>query len=187
MLTLILGLVLFILPHLLKDLTLRDQIKKQMPSEKAYLALFSAVSLAGVGLIIWGKSTASFYMIWEPPFEQRYVASLLMIPASIMAIAGVISNSYIRWYLRNPLLLGVTFWAAAHLWTNGDLASILLFASFGVWSATKLITLRQNSADLKPELKWLRHDLMAVIFGSIIYITIFVNHGYLFGVGLATQ
>ena len=84
-------------------------------------------------------------------------------------------------------MFGVTFWAAAHLWTNGDLASILLFASFGVWSSTKLITLRQNSADLKPELKWLRHDLMAVIFGSIIYITIFVNHGYLFGVGLATQ
>ena len=187
MLTLIFGLFLFILPHLLKDLALRDQIKMQLPSEKAYLALFSAVSLAGVVLIIWGKSTASFYMIWDPPFEQRYVASLLMIPASIMIIAGVISNSYIRWYLRNPLLLGVTFWAAAHLWTNGDLASILLFASLGVWSAIKLITLRQNNADLKPELKWLRHDLIAVIFGTTIYITIYVNHGYLFGVGLATQ
>ena len=85
------------------------------------------------------------------------------------------------------MLLGVTFWAAAHLWTNGDLASILLFASFGVWSAIKLVTLRQNNADLKPELKWLRHDLIAVIFGSAVYIAIYINHGLLFGVGLATQ
>ena len=159
----------------------------QLPSEKAYLALFSAVSLAGVVLIIWGKSTASFYMIWDPPFEQRYVASLFMIPASIMIIAGVISNSYIRWYLRNPLLLGVTFWAAAHLWTNGDLSSILLSGTFAIWSLVKLITLRHQSVQSKPELNWLRRDLTAVICGLTIYLTIYICHGYLFGVGLASQ
>ncbi|GIT63622.1 MAG: hypothetical protein Ct9H300mP22_0220 [Gammaproteobacteria bacterium] len=77
----------------------------------------------GLGLIIWGKSIAPFVMIWEPPFELRYLSSIFMIPVFILAVAGNIPMSFLRWQLRNPMLLGVIIWGVAHLWANGDLAS----------------------------------------------------------------
>ena len=76
-------------------------------------------------------------------------------------------------------------WAVAHLWANGDLASMILFGSFAVWGGLKFATLYHTTPLLKPELKWLWRDLLAVILGSIIYVMVYVSHGQLFGVGLA--
>jgi len=181
------GLLFFFLPHLLRDLQSRNQFKQQRPHFKTSNGLFSAISIFGIILIIWGKSTATFYTVWVPPFDQRYVASLLMIPACIIAVSPLISRSYIRWKMKNPLLVSSMLWAAAHLWTNGDLSSILLFGSFFVWSLIKLLTLRLEKVNLAPGTFYLRRDLTVVVFGLTIYLTLFVCHGYLFGVGLATQ
>ena len=187
MLALSFGLLFFFLPHLLRDLQSRNQFKQQRPHFKTNNGLFSAISIFGVILIIWGKSTATFYTVWVPPFDQRYVASLLMIPACIIAVSLLISRSYIRWKMKNPLLVSSMLWAAAHLWTNGDLSSILLFGSFFVWSLIKLLTLRLEKVNLAPGTFYLRRDLTVVVFGLTIYLTLFVCHGYLFGVGLAIQ
>ena len=65
--------------------------------------------------------------------------------------------------------------------------SILLFGSFFVWSLIKLLTLRLEKVNLAPGTFYLRRDLTVVVFGVTIYLTLFVCHGYLFGVGLATQ
>jgi uncharacterized membrane protein len=172
---------------MLEELHVREKLKLQLTNDRIYNGLFTAVCLLGLVLIIWGKSAAPFYMVWEPPFNQRYLAYLLMIPACILTVAGFITNSYIRWQVRNPLLTASALWATAHLWTNGDLSSILLFGSFALWSLMKLVTLRHQSIELKPELSWLWRDLTAVVFGLTIYLTIYISHGYLFGVGLAIQ
>ena len=172
---------------MLRELHFREKIKLQLINERTYNGLFSAVCLLGIILMIWGKSTARFYMVWEPPFDQRYLAYLLMIPACIFTVAGFITNSYIRWQVRNPLLAGSALWATAHLWTNGDLSSILLFGTFAIWSLMKLLTLRHQSVQSNPSLNWLRRDLTAVVCGLTIYLTIYICHGYLFGVGLAIQ
>ena len=51
----------------------------------------------------------------------------------------------------------------------------------------KLLTLRLEKVNLAPDTFYLRRDLTAVVFGLTIYLTLFVCHGYLFGVGLAAQ
>ena len=84
------------------------------------------------------------------------------------------------------MLLGVIIWGIAHLWANGDLASILLFGTFTLWAGLKFVTLRGNAALTgQPKLSWLWRDLIAVAAGSILYFIIYVSHGQLFGVGLA--
>ena len=84
------------------------------------------------------------------------------------------------------MLLGVVIWGVAHLWANGDLASILLFGSFTLWAGLKFATLRaETTSTSAPELSWLWRDLIAVVAGSILYFIIYVSHGPLFGVGLA--
>ena len=172
---------------MVRELHLREKIKLQLTNDWVYNGLCPAVCLLGVVVMIWGKSTAPFYMVWESPFEQRYLAYLIMIPACILTPDGFITNSYIGWQVRNPLLAGSTLWAAEHLWTNEDLSSILLFVISVIWSLMKLITLRHQSVQSKPELNWLLRDITAVICGLTIYLTIHTCHGYLFGVGLAIQ
>lgn len=184
MLLLILGLVLFFSPHLLREVGLRQALIDSLPSVGAYKGLYSLLALAGLIMIVWGKSVAPFNMVWQPVYELRFMSHVLMIPALILFVAGNLPCSYLSKYLRNPMLLGVTFWGASHLWSNGDLASMLLFGSFTLWAASKFFSLGLNVAgtDKKPSMLW---DIIALIVGLVLYVGISVYHGQMFGVGLS--
>ena len=107
MTVLVLGLTLFFAPHVLREFGLRQPLKDALPSESAYMGMYSLVSLVGLGLMIWGKSLAPFQMIWQPFYEWRSLSLMLMIPALICIIAGNMPLSYLRIILRNPMLLGI--------------------------------------------------------------------------------
>lgn len=182
--TLIVGLILFFLPHLLREFGQRDKLIAALPSPAAYRGLHSLTALAGLGLIIWGKAIAPFIMVWQPIYELRYISHVLMIPALILVLAGNLPQSHLRKRLRNPMLLGVFLWGVAHLWSNGDLASMLLFGGFAVWSGWKFVSLglaKPPSTD-RPSLLW---DGTAVLAGLLLYVILGVFHGQLFGVGLS--
>ena len=146
------------------------------------MGLYSLVSLAGLGLIIWGKSLAPFQMIWQPIYELRSLSLMLMIPALICVVAGNVPLSYLRTLLRNPMLVGILLWSLSHLWANGDLASMLLFGSFAVWSSLKIFTLRNNVESKSPEFIW---DIISLLVGLGLYVVIGLYHGELFGVGVS--
>jgi len=178
-----LGLLVFFLPHLLHELGLRTALLRLLPSEKVYKILYSLVAFAGIALIVVGKSSASFVMVWQPVYEYRWLSLLLMLPASILVAAGNIPNSYLRRIFRNPMLLGVACWGAAHLWSNGDRASVLLFGGFTAWAGFKFVSMysRSAAAGKEPRLVW---DLTAVALGCFLYLLLFIFHGQLFGIGL---
>jgi len=184
MTVLVLGLILFLAPHLLREMGLRQPLKDTLPSEAAYMGLYSLVTLAGLVLIVWGKSRAPFQMIWQPIFEWRSLSLMLMIPALVCLVAGNLPLSHLRKLLRNPMLLGVLLWSLSHLWSNGDLASMLLFGSFALWSAIKMISLRDAAAgsSKSPSFVW---DIAAVLGGLALYVVIGSYHGQLFGVGVS--
>jgi uncharacterized membrane protein len=184
MLILLLGLVLFFAPHLLREMGLRQTVKNALPSEAFYMGLYSLVALAGLGLIIWGKSMAPFQMVWEPIFEKRSISLMLMIPALVLVVAGNMPMSYLRKHLRNPMLIGMLLWGLSHLWSNGDLASILLFGSFTIWSAIKIISLH-TLADKKTKSPSIIWDIISLLGGLTLYILIAIYHGQLFGIGIS--
>ena len=84
--------------------------------------------------------------------------------------------------VENPLLLGTTLWSLAHLWSNGDLASLLLFGSFGAWSFSKFLLLPRTAALDSMGNCW---DVVALTCGLAVYAAIAVYHGPLFGVGIS--
>lgn len=178
---LVLGLTLFIGTHLLREIGLRRVLMAKIP-QAAYVAAYSLLALTGLGLIVWGKASAPFVMLWQPLFAMQWITLLLMIPAFILVLAGNLPTSYMRAQVRNPMVLGVTLWAAAHLWSNGDLASVLLFGSFCVWGIIKLVSLRsQYDHTRKPLLKW---DGVAILAGFSTCLVVMIFHGQLFGVGV---
>jgi uncharacterized membrane protein len=187
-----LGLILFFVPHLSQDLGIRQRIINALPSQAAYMGLYSLVSLSGIALIVWGKSIAEFTMVWQPIFELRMVSHVLMIPAAVLVVAGNLPMSNLRKYLRNPMLLGVTFWGLAHLWSNGDLASIILFLSFTLWAGFKFLRLGEQAKagdqgttqQVKNIWELLKWDTISLICGLSFYVVISLFHGQLFGVGL---
>ncbi|MFT6093484.1 MAG: putative membrane protein [Pseudohongiellaceae bacterium] len=185
MFSLILGLILFISLHLTRELGLRPGLVGRCGTENSYKAAYSILALLGLGLIIWGMVSAPFIMLWQTKFELRYISHILMIPAFILIIAGNTPRSHLRAHIRNPMLAGVTFWGIAHLWSNGDLASVLLFGAMSVWSGFKFISLglkhSTKAGQHSPQLFW---DIIAVVAGLITYTLISQYHGQLFGVGL---
>ena len=177
------GLLLFLFPHFWRELRLRDKLIKLVASESAYRGIFSLLALIGLILIVYGKSRAPFIMIWEPFFEWRWLSHLLMLPALILVMAGNLPMSHFRMSLRHPMLLGVCLWGLAHLWANGDLASMVMFGSLTIWAAIKFFTLHKQPRPPKsPRLIW---DLIVVLSGMLVYGLIFTYHGHLFGVGLS--
>lgn len=184
MTVLVLGLTLFFAPHVLRELDLRQALKDALPSEGAYMGLYSLVSLAGLVLIIWGKSLAPFQMIWQPVYEWRSLSLILMIPVMICIVAGNVPLSYLRKILRNPMLVGILLWSLSHLWSNGDLASMLLFGSFALWSSVKMCTLRAV-VDVQPKSPGFIWDIISLLVGLGLYAVIGLYHGELFGVGVS--
>ena len=181
---LIVGLLLFFAPHLLREFGVRDRVIATLPSENAYKGAYSLVALLGLGLIIWGKAQAPFAMVWQPLFEWRVLSHVLMLPAFILLAAGNMPASHLRSSIRNPMLLGVIFWGLAHLWANGDFASMLLFGSFSLWGLVKFVSLWRNYVPPQkpPSVIW---DVVAIVAGRVLYGVITVFHGQLFGVGLS--
>jgi uncharacterized membrane protein len=179
---LILGLALFVGVHLLRELKLRDIARNRL-GVGAYKATFSLLALTGLVLIVWGKSMSPFIMIYEPRYELRGITHFAMLPAFILLVAGNLPLSYIRSITLNPMVLGTAVWGAAHLWANGDLASVSLFGSLTLWAVIKFssLALAGTPHTGKPSLLW---DTTALIGGFMLYSLVTVFHGQLFGIGL---
>lgn len=186
LIVLISGLALFIFMHAFRELDLRDSLMHAL-GERPYRLFVCSGILCSIALMAAGKSGAPFIQVWVPPFPLRELTHLLMISSSIAFIAGLLPSSHTRRLVGHPLLVGVFLWGVAHLASNGDLASMLLFGSLAGWAAWKVVALTRRSDErdrrhsLPPALYW---DAAAILLGMIAYGILLVFHGPLFGFAL---
>jgi len=91
----------------------------------AWKGIYALVSIIGFVLIIYGYGQArvSPTWLWISPVWTRHLAALLTIPAFILIAATYVPGSCIKARVGHPMLLGVKFWALAHLIANGTLAA----------------------------------------------------------------
>ena len=123
-----------------------------------YRALFALVSLAGLILIVWGYAqyrAQDWIQVWSPPAFMRHITVGLMLLAVIFVVAAFIP-SHIKTRLKHPMLAGVKTWALAHLLSNGDLGSILLFGTFLAWGVfARISTKRRADLNSCDRARWL--------------------------------
>jgi uncharacterized membrane protein len=183
----ILGLVAFIGSHVF--VTMRPQraeVVKRV-GEGAYKGLFSLVALVGIVLIGWGFAryrSMGYIDIWSPPPWTRHVTLLLVWPAIVCVVAAYIPGD-IKRVLKHPMLVGVKLWAVAHLISNGDLGSIILFVSILAWAVYDRITLKRRSdpGALPIPIGGRRNDFFAVAVGTVVYFALgFWFHPWVIGV-----
>ena len=174
--TLVLGLIVFIAPHVF--VTRRDARANLIAQvgEGPYKIAFSILSVLGIALIAYGFAwyrAAEWINVWSPPVWTRHLALVLVWPAIIMIVAAYIPGN-IKRVLKHPMLAGVKLWALAHLLANGDLGSIILFGSILAWAVYDRISLKRRTDAGAPPIPvggWPR-DVAAIIVGTLLYLVL---------------
>lgn len=144
---LILGLLVFLGAHSVR-IVADDWRTRQRAQWGAvgWKALFSLVSLLGLGLIVWGFGLVRDQPIalWSPPNGMRHLASLLNLLAFVLLAAAYVPGNTIKSRVHHPMVLAVKVWALAHLLANGNLGHVLLFGTFLVWAVLDFRAARQR-------------------------------------------
>jgi uncharacterized membrane protein len=176
----ILGLVIFLGAHVFVTMRDRRAALVKRIGEGPYKGLFSLLSIIGIVLAGYGLALyrdAGLIALWYPPAWTRQIVVVLMWPASILVAAAYIPGN-IKTAVKNPLLIGVKTWAAAHLCANGDLGGIILFGSVLLWAGYDRMTLKRRSDAGAPPIPsgGVKNDILAVVVGTILYLAL----GFLF-------
>jgi uncharacterized membrane protein len=191
MATLIGGLALFFIVHLVPMLpALRAGLVERLGAGP-YRGLFSVVSIAGLVLIVLGYGQLQGLgrgnpELWTPPTWIKHVVLLLMLPAMVLLVAAYVP-SRIRSAVGHPMLAALAIWAFAHLLANGDLASLLLFGSFLAFAVIDRMSVmtRASPGPLGGAKGGASHDMAVIALGLALYLLIlFWGHAKLTGVPL---
>jgi uncharacterized membrane protein len=173
---LVVGLVLFIGAHVFVTFRARRDAVVARIGEWPYKGVMALVSAAGIILIGYGFGqyrATGWIDVWYPPRWTFYITQILMWPASICVVAAY-SRGNIWRKLKHPMLVGVKTWAVAHLISNGDLGSIVLFGSILAWAVYDRITLKRRTDPGAPPIPvgGHRNDTIALVIGTILYLAL---------------
>jgi len=178
---LIIGLVLFFLPHVFATFRPARAAVIERVGENGYKGLFSIFALVGLGVIVWGKATAPFIHVYPPVvIGYKLIAPLMVVSFILMAGANMKTN--IKRVTRHPMLWGVTLWALAHLLVNGDLASMLIFLTFLAYSLYDMVVANMRGVTKATEAVAIKYDIILVAAGTISAVVFAFAHRWLIGV-----
>jgi len=120
--------------------------------ERAWLASFSALSIAGISWLAYSFNQAVAgpnHLYWAAPGWAYHLSPLVILVAALFAVVGVTTPNPtavgaealaekpetvkgILRITRHPFLWGATIWALWHVFVNGDKASIIFFGTFAL-------------------------------------------------------
>ncbi|MDD5325113.1 MAG: NnrU family protein [Polaromonas sp.] len=185
---LILGLVLFLGVHSTRIVAdgWRTAMIGRLGSAP-WKGLYALLSVAGLVLLVWGFGLARQppVVLWVPPLAMRHVAALLTLIAFILLAATYVPRNAIRARLHHPMVAAVQVWAVAHLLANGNLADVVLFGSFLVWSilSFRAARARDRAAGTTYAAGAASGTALTVVVGAVAWVVFaFWAHAALIGV-----
>jgi len=147
---LVLAVCVFVLSHAIPALKpVRAALVAAM-GERAYLILYSVVTVGVILWLGWAYADAPYVEVWAYRPWTAWVPVVVMPFVCIFIVAGLVSPnplsiSFARgafdpaWpgivaVTRHPLMWGLVLWSAAHVVPNGDAASLVLFGLLTILS-----------------------------------------------------
>ena len=185
---LIAGLVLFLGSHSIRVFAedwRAERIRRMGPQR--WKAVYSVVSIVGFILIVWGYGVArhSAIQLWAPPAWTRDTTAVLTLVSFVLIAAAYVPGTRMKAALGHPLSAGTMLWALGHLFSNGSLPGVVLFASFLVWStlAFSAARKRDRQAGVTYPAVGASRDVIAGVAGAIAWaVFALFLHGPLIGV-----
>lgn len=190
-LILIAGLLVFLATHVFVSMRGARAAAMARLGVIGYRIAFSVVSIAGLVLVVWGYGlyrAHEWIDLWYPPAFTRHITVLLML-FSIIFMTAAFFPSHIKARLKHPMLASVKTWALAHLISNGDLGSILLFGTFLGWAVFARISAKRRTDEVAAVApKGYTNDAIVVLLGIVIYLALgYVFHPVFIGVPVFGQ
>lgn len=177
------GMTLWILVHMFPAYApgSRDALVERL-GENPYKGVFSVLSLAALVMIVFGWKQAVPTAVYAPPLMPGIVPSVLVLAGLILFFAAQ-ANGHLKRVLRHPQMIGTILWAVAHLLTNGDSRSIVLFGGFAAWAALEIVLCnrRDGPRGELPDAS-LKADLITAVVGIAAFGLLAHFHLRLFGV-----
>ena len=171
---LILGLALWVMPHLLKRLA-PDLRAGWGDKAKGPLSL---AMVAGIVLMVIGYRSAEGAFFWGRSPAMVGINNLLVL-VSIYLFAAAGMKTAIARKMRHPMLWATVLWAAGHLLVNGDTPSFVLFGGIAVWALVSMGLINRAGPWVPPAAKPAKFEAMALAGTVLIYGAIAGVHTWL--------
>ncbi len=146
---------------------LRGALMRRL-GERAFLGLFSLLSLASLSWLVVAFRGAPCAPLWIVPAWCRWLPVVVM-PAACLLLVGAFSapnpgavrgeallerefaaQGVLR-ITRHPFLWAVVLWSSSHILANGDLAGSLFFGTLGLTAALGMSHIDRKRAQARPE------------------------------------
>lgn len=181
----IIGLLGWALIHL--STALAPSIKINLTAKfgpSVYKLMFAILIVSSLVLMVLGWRQAIPTQIYDLPEELRYFNIVLMLFACIFFVSPKLPTR-IKTVVRHPQLTSIILWALAHLLTNGDNRSLILFGGMGLWALLEIFCInKRDGAWQVPAAPPLIAELKPAVIGLIVFLIFFTAHPYLSGVSL---
>ena len=180
-----LGILLWAGVHLFTALggDTRQQLLNRL-GQQPYRGLYSLALVAAIVLIVFGWKAMPPDALWTPPAAMRHVTMLLMPLALILFIAARAPTD-LKQVIRHPQLTGVKLWAVAHLLSNGETRSIILFTGLLAWAVAEVIVInRRDGVWKKPAPVGVAKTAISAAIGLVLTALLLYGHRWLTGVPL---
>jgi len=105
-----------------------------------YRGLFALLIVCSLVCIVLGWRSTTPVAVYTPAPAMRSVTLGLMVVALILFVSARAPTD-IKRLIRHPQLTGVLTWAVAHLLSNGDSRSLVLFGGIGVWTIVEMFVI----------------------------------------------
>lgn len=161
---LILGVILWTVPHLLKRIA--PDLRESW-GEKAKAPLSLAMVL-GLVLMVVGYRAADGAFFWGRSPMMVGINNLLVLVAIYMFAAAGMKTALAR-KMRHPMLWATVLWAVAHLLVNGDTPSFVLFGSMAVWALLSMALINRAGPWVPPVAKPAKFEAMALVGAVLVY------------------
>lgn len=150
---------------------------------RPYLALYSLASLASLTWVFHAAFSLDYVELWPPAAWQGWVTLIAAPIALFLLTAGLISPNpvsitfrkgearpgAILAITRHPVLWGFILWACSHVLANGDLRSLMLFGSLGLFASMGIVmTERRSRRRLGPDWQGFVATTSIVPFAAVI-------------------
>ena len=136
--------------------------------------------ILSVILMTLGYQRADVTMWWAAEPALKGINNLLVLVAFFLFASAGIRNR-IGTQMRHPQLTGFALWAFAHLLTNGDMPSLVLFGGLGLWALVEMAVI--NRAEpywvRPPHQTVIRKEAMAAVGALVVYLVVGGIHAWL--------
>ena len=176
------GLILFFGVHLIPSVDSGRALIVKKIGDRAYQAVFSLISLAGLIMIGWGYQSGSELLYSRNEWVYNNAYLLMILPFVLLVAANM--KTHLRLWIRHPMSIGIMLWAGIHLLVNPSKYAVILSASFLLYSLFSIISMEMRKKVLSPYQAEVKYDIIAVLVGGVAYLLIYWIHESWFHVAI---